>query len=59
MLGAVRELAEQHGVSTARVRGMVMLTTVQAGLGNSPEEQAAVIREVALAMEGGQDRRQR
>ena len=55
VLGAVRELAEQHGVSTARVRGMAMLATAKAGLGNSPEEQAKVISEVMLSLERGQD----
>ncbi len=53
LLAAQRELAEQHGVSSARVRGMVMLTTVRAGLGYSPEEQAEVIRAVALTMGAG------
>jgi len=55
ILGAVRELAEQHGVSSARVRGLLMLTTVRAGIGHSPEEEAQALNQVALAMERGQD----
>lgn len=54
LLGAQRELAEKHGVSTARVRGMVMLATVQAGLGYSEQEQTAVLMEVMLSLESGQ-----
>jgi hypothetical protein len=53
LLAAQRELAEEHGVSSARVRGMVMLTAAKAGLGHSEQEQAAVITEVALAMGAG------
>jgi hypothetical protein len=53
LLAAVRELAEEHGVSSARVRGLVMLTAAKAGLGHSEQEQAAVITEVALAMGAG------
>ena len=51
--GAVLELAGQHGVSTARVRGMMYLTAARAGLGHSPEEEAAVIAEVALSLDAG------
>jgi len=53
LLAAQLELAEEHGVSSARVRGMVMLTAAKAGLGHSEQEQAAVITEVALAMDAG------
>ena len=53
LIGAQRELAEKHGISSARVRGMVMLTTAQAGLGYSPGEQAQVIGEVMLALDAG------
>src|SRR5450631_1789894 len=49
LLAAQHELAEEHGVSSARVGGMVMLTAAKAGLGHSEQEQAAVITEVALA----------
>lgn len=55
LLAAQRELAELHGVSSARVRGMVMLATVQSGLGYSEAEQADVIREVALSLQAGDD----
>ena len=51
--GAVLELAEEHSVSTARVRGVMYLTAARAGLGHSPGEEAAVIAEVALAMDAG------
>ena len=51
--GAVLELAEEHGVSTARVRGMMYLTAAKAGLGHSPQEEAAVIAEVALSLDAG------
>lgn len=54
ILGAVRELAEEHNVSSARVRGMCMLASAQAGLGNSPGEQAAVLGEVMLTLQRGQ-----
>jgi len=53
LLAAQRELAEEHGVSSARVRGMVMLTAARAGLGHSEQETAAAITEVALAMGAG------
>jgi hypothetical protein len=55
LLAAQKELAELHGVSSARVRGMVMLAHAQAGLGYSETEQADVIREVALSLERGED----
>ena len=55
VLAAVRELAEQHGVSTARVRGMLMLTAAKSGLGYSLEEQAQVLGEVMLTLQRGQD----
>ena len=53
LLAAQRGLAEQHGVSTARVRGLTMLTHARANLGYSTSEQIAVLAEVALAMDGG------
>lgn len=53
ILGAILELAEQHGVSSARVRGMCMLTHARANLGYSPEEEAQVLNEVALTMDAG------
>ena len=55
VLAAVRELAEKHGVSCARVRGMCMLTAAAAGLGHSESEEAAVLSEVMLSLERGQD----
>src|SRR5580704_11669256 len=53
ILGAVRELAEQHDVSSARVRGMLMLTAARAGIGHSPQEEAEALNQVALAMDAG------
>jgi hypothetical protein len=53
ILGAVRELAGQHGISSARVRGMLMLTAARAGVGHSPEEEAAALNQVALSLDAG------
>ena len=53
ILAALTELAGEHNISSARVRGMLMLTAVRAGIGHSPQEEAEALNQVMLTLDAG------